>query len=248
MITQYILQLNNENHPLYADAAYRLYASLLEQLPPAEAQWLHEAGNCVSQYLRYDKVQGCAWVLNILRDEAAEVLRPVLDAITEIRVEQHTIPVQARSVTEIRMQDLLERGRTETAARATLTFRTATSFKQNGRYVIFPQERLILQSLMQRWNDVFPECVMADADAFDALLSGLHIVDYRLASTRYALKGIYIPGFTGSCILEARLALPLRELWNTLLAFADYAGIGMKTGLGMGGTEVQYRSARKGAV
>jgi CRISPR-associated endoribonuclease Cas6 len=242
MITQYIFRLDTTAHPLYVDSAYRLYAHLLEQLPPEEAEWLHESGGrSISQYIRYDKEQGCAWVLNILCDAVAQMLRPVLDAMDTITIEQHTIPVTSRTVQNVTLQDLLNHGRTTTDRRTTLCFRTTTSFKQSGRYTIFPQERLILQSLMQRWNEVFPECSMADEDAFDALLAGLHIVDYRLASGRFAMKGVYIPGFTGTCVVEARLALPLMELWHTLLEFARYAGIGIKTGLGMGGTEVQYR-------
>ena len=119
------------------------------------------------------------------------------------------------------------------------SFLTAASFKQNGRYVIFPQERLILQSLIMRWNEVFPQYVLEDEDAFQAILAGIHIVDYQLRTSRFHLKGIRIPGFIGSCIVEARLALPLMELWNTLLLFADYSGIGIKTGLGMGGLQVE---------
>lgn len=36
-----------------------------------------------------------------------------------------------------------------------------------------------------------------------------------------------------------RLALPLLELWNALLSFAPYGGIGIKTTLGMGGVSVE---------
>ena len=36
-----------------------------------------------------------------------------------------------------------------------------------------------------------------------------------------------------------RLALPLLELWNALLSFAPYGGIGIKTALGMGGVSVE---------
>ena len=46
MITRHILILEAlPEHPLYADAAYRLYAFLLEQLPAEESEWLHEEGN-----------------------------------------------------------------------------------------------------------------------------------------------------------------------------------------------------------
>ena len=34
-------------------------------------------------------------------------------------------------------------------------------------------------------------------------------------------------------------AMPLLELWNALLSFAPYGGIGIKTSLGMGGVAVE---------
>lgn len=65
---------------------------------------------------------------------------------------------------------------------------------------------------------------------------GLHIVDYNLRTTRYPLKETRIPSFQGSVTVEAHLAPPLLELWNALLSFAPYGGVGIKTTLGMGGT------------
>ena len=54
-----------------------------------------------------------------------------------------------------------------------------------------------------------------------------------------SIKNTRIPGFVGSAVVEARLALPLLELWNALLSFAPYGGIGIKTTLGMGGVSVE---------
>lgn len=48
------------------------------------------------------------------------------------------------------------------------------------------------------------------------------------------LKETKISGFRGTVTLSARLSPPLLELWRILLAFAPYAGIGIKTSLGMG--------------
>lgn len=242
MITQFVLTIQGDPlHRLYADSAYRLYAYLLEQLPVDEATWLHEIGSsAVNQFLQFHKETGnYIWTVNVLSHEAASVLRPVLATIQTIQIESQLFAVLSHSDTTVTLAQLLEKGRTATGNRSKISFITPTSFKQNGRYTIFPQERLILQSLIMRWNEVFPNCILDDEDAFHALLSGIHIVDYRLKSTRFLLKGIRIPGFTGECGIEAKLALPLLELWNTLLVFGNYAGVGMKTGLGMGGVQIR---------
>lgn len=103
---------------------------------------------------------------------------------------------------------------------------------------------LVLQSLIQHWNSAFPECALTDPDAFQALAQGLRILDYDLRTTRYLLKEARIPAFRGSMTLEARLAPPLLALWNALLTFAPFGGIGIKTTLGMGGTEAEFIPAR----
>lgn len=242
MITQYVICIESIlGHPLYAESAYRLYAHLLEQLPQEEAIWLHQTGGRgISQFLQYDKEnKRYVWTINILLENAAAILRPVLDSLQEVSIENQAFPILNKAIREVTLESLLRQGREETGHRTTIFFCTQTAFKQNDRYVIFPQERLILQSLITRWNEVFPMCSMEDEDAFDAVLAGIHIVDYRLRSARFFLKNVRIPGFTGSCVIEAKLALPLLELWNTLLLFANYAGVGIKTGLGMGGIQTQ---------
>ena len=134
---------------------------------------------------------------------------------------------------------LLLAAREEPASRTRLWFRTPCAFKQAGRYAIYPQEFLLLQSLVLHWNTAFPDCQLSDPDALDAILRGLRILDYNLHTVSYPIKNTRIPGFVGSAVVEARLALPLLELWNALLSFAPYGGIGIKTALGMGGVSVE---------
>lgn len=99
-----------------------------------------------------------------------------------------------------------------------MIFQSPCAFKQAGRYAIYPQENLILQSLITHWNTTFPEYALTDSDALQALQQGLHIVDYNLHTTRYLLKETRIPSFLGNVTVEAHLAPPLLELWNTLLS------------------------------
>ena len=243
MIIQWVLSfMPISGHSLYADSAYRLYAFLLEQLSSEDACWLHEIGRgVVNQYLCFSKEdQRYLWTVNILSPEVASLLCPILEKIPEIQIENQHFPIIERAFFEIGPEEFVKKGRQLTQSRASLRFLTPTAFRQSGRYTIFPQEKLIVQSLIAHWNEVFPEYPLNDEDAFQVLLSGVHIVDYQLRTSRFSLKGVKIPGFVGSCILDAKLPLPLLELWNTLLLFADYSGIGIKTGLGMGGVHVQW--------
>lgn len=227
--------------------AYRLYGWLLEQLPAVLGTELHEQGeHPISHFLCFSpEKRTLVWTVNLLTDAVRQAAVPVLEQVQTIQL--HELPLQAALLQppqSISAQQLILAGREQSANRAKLLFASPCAFKQNGRYAIFPQETLVLQSLLQHWNSAFPEFALTDPDAFQALAQGLRIIDYDLRTTRYFLKETRIPAFRGSITMEAHLAPPLLELWNALLTFAPFGGVGIKTTLGMGGTETAFLSPR----
>ena len=186
--------------------------------------------------------QSLIWTVNLLNDAARQVISPVLESAKEIPLHELALPVSEVHVSSaVSAAEIIRAGRSCSENRAKLIFQSPCAFKQSGRYTIFPQETLLLQSLIAHWNAAFPEYALIDSDALQALQQGLHIVDYNLHTTRYLLKETRIPSFLGNVTVEAHLAPPLLELWNTLLSFAPYGGIGIKTTLGMGGTTTAFQ-------
>lgn len=221
--------------------AYRLYSWLLEQLPAQAADQLHgDTSHPVTQFLQYSRERRAAvWTLNLRGELLCTQALPLLQSLEQIELQDAVLGAQLLGVSQpMTAQALLAAGRANLSGRTRLELLSPCAFKQAGRYAIYPQETLLLQSLTAHWNDAFPELPITDEDALAALLRGVHIVDYCLHTVRYGVKGARIPGALGSLTLEARLPLPLLELWNTLLAFAPYSGIGIKTTLGMGGVQV----------
>lgn len=243
MIFQYRFQLIQPNEkPIPSFWAYKLYAWMLEQLSTEIGDEMHQQGERpISQYIYFDRQQNASyWIVNLLNDDMAEWFSPILSQAEQMDLHCGTILIKKSSTDCVYRPDLfLQQGAQASASKTELYFLTPTAFRQAGRYVIFPQERLLVQSLVLRWNYLFPEYALADEDAIRFLIEGLHIVDYSLRSTRYSLKKNKIPSFYGKVILESKLSLPLQELWQTLLAFAPYSGIGIKTALGMGGVSIQ---------
>lgn len=181
------------------------------------------------------------WTVNLLNDAARQIVFPVLESAKEIPLHELTLPVsEVRTFPAISAEELIRSGRSRSETRAKIAFLSPCAFKQSGRYTIFPQETLLLQSLIAHWNAAFPEYALIDSDALQALQQGLHIVDYNLHTTRYLLKETRIPAFQGNVTIEARLAPPLLELWNALLSFASHGGVGIKTTLGMGGAATDF--------
>lgn len=242
MIVQVRLKLQEGPHQVQATLAYPLYAWLLSQIPESAGDQLHEPGTrAVSQHLWRDPQTGEPWwIVTLLNDETVQLFLPILETRDQARLHQGFLPFASRQVE--RLDDahaLVQRAQQlPQTERFALELVTPTAFKQEGRYAIFPQESLVLHSLVSRWELSFPDVPLSDPDAMQALQRGLHIVDYRLQTLRHSLKQTRIPSFVGRIVLEARLPAPLMEVFKTLYCFAPYAGMGIKTALGMGGVHV----------
>ena len=240
MIQQHRIALDVGTMQVGATLAYPLYAWLLSCIPHEAGELLHDDGaKPISQYV-YRDGETFWWVVNLLTDDAITLFAPVFEEKKAAALHLSSLPFMQHTVeTFDSPQAIVSRAQAlPDVNRFQLTLLTPTAFKQQGRYVIFPQESLILQSLIHRWDMCFPEYPLDDSDAFQALLQGIRIADYTLRTMRHPLKQAKIPSFQGRLILEAHLPAPLMEIWKTLYVFAPYAGLGIKTALGMGGIKV----------
>ncbi len=235
MITQYKFKLAASTEYIQPNLAYRLYAWLLDRLSSEEAEKFHAPEtSCLNQYICRD-----VWTVNLLGETAANTVGEILENVAEIELDVCKLHLNKLSCETIQgAESLLLLGQKHAHSLTRLDFRSPTSFKSGGRYMIYPREELLIQSLVNRWNECFPEYTLSDEEALAELQSGIHIVDYRLRTCRYRLKGASIPAFVGDIALEARLPIVLRDVWNSLLCFSEYRGVGIKTTLGMGGTKV----------
>ena len=241
MITQYQFSLQAQE-PLPSFWAYRLYASILELIPDEDAEFLHQQGEKpLSHFLQYNKNdEASIWTINLLSEEMDNIFAPVLDHLSQIELDTGLVQITRSKKESISGPEKLLSCSKENPSSDRyhkLFFKTPTAFKQSGRYTIFPTVPLLLQSMVNKWNQAFPQLILEDEEALHMLESGLFLTDYSLRSCRYPLKNVKIPGFVGSITMESRLSPPMLELWKLLLAIAPYSGIGIKTTLGMGGTE-----------
>ena len=223
--------------------AYRLYAALLERAPARFGAGAHRDGvTPVSQFL-VPGGDGLLWTVNLLGEESEAALVPVLASAEAFHLEKDRadLAVASRTAETVAdVEDLLLRG-AHHGELFRLGFRTAAAFKSRGQYLNLPTARLILQSLVKKWNGCFPDCPIEDEDGegLEALAAGLRCREFRLQNRMYYLKGSSIPGFVGDLTLENRLDGFQRDLTGALLLFAGYAGVGIKTALGMGGVDVE---------
>lgn len=144
---------------------YKLYAWLLTQIPSAAAEALHsQQDHPISQFVTFDKEKDTSiWNIHLLSTEASALFAPAIESIETISLHTGEISVVSKlPKTEIQFEDIIRQARQIASSCMEIQFRSAASFKQNGRYVIFPQEKLILQSLVNRWNSFCEEYPLCD--------------------------------------------------------------------------------------
>ena len=221
-----------------------LHGALMERLPGDYAAYLHtENLRPYSQSIRWDRETGrVLWRIGTLDRTAGEIIGGVLHGIGSIHLRQkgYSIDVQnIQCIAQRSYQDIAdEYFRAETAPRgAEIHFLTPTSFKQGGAYIILPESALILQSLLTRWNRFCPDIRIEEDDLAQILALHTRLTRYALRSAAFSVEGYSIRGFRGQIALQFTGSDMVRRILGTLLAFAPYAGIGIKTALGMGAAE-----------
>lgn len=120
-------------------------------------------------------------------------------------------------------------------------FMTPTAFKSEGSYFFWPQLEKIYRSLMKRYDAFAENETMYDEEVFQQLVQYSEIIKYDIRSTLFHLEGVKIPSFVGSIVVKVKGPQPLVNLANVLWHYAEYAGVGIKTAIGMGTTQIIER-------
>ena len=129
-----------------------------------------------------------------------------------------------------------------------LEFHTPTAFSSNVRNVVrlFPEPALVFRSLGKRWNTHAGERFAIDDELLQELCDGIRVERYAL-ETREAPLGprTRSKGFIGTCEYSAgrRGATDCRRFLRLLAEFAFFAGVGLRTTMGMGQVSLASRGS-----
>lgn len=127
--------------------------------------------------------------------------------------------------------------------RVALAFMSPTAFRSGGYNALFPLPRLIWQSANRAWSEVSR---VDFGDDIHLLADGcVHASRFDLSTHILHFDRSRQLGVVGSC--EYMLATDdhdLRRALHLLARFCEYAGLGMKTTMGMG--QVRFGGARGG--
>lgn len=116
-----------------------------------------------------------------------------------------------------------------------LDFLSPTSFKQQQTIQPFPLPELVFGSLLRRWNTFAPEDLHFSPPVWQGLVSAFDLKTHALK-----LEGGGEIGAVGQ--IRYRFAEPEQARIATILAhFAFFSGVGRKTAMGMGQTQLANR-------
>lgn len=127
----------------------------------------------------------------------------------------------------------------EPVKRFDLQFITPTAFAQDSTHLPLPVPALMFRSWLERWNHFAP--VYLGGDELIAYLSNAITIKHHKIQTRSLVlhKG-YVNGFVGDVSLQLiRADELLANVANLLVHYAQFAGTGIKTRLGMGQTAIK---------
>jgi CRISPR-associated endoribonuclease Cas6 len=130
-------------------------------------------------------------------------------------------------------------------AKVCVNFRSPTSFRRNGTQLLLPETGLVVESLLRRWNRIGD----VELDADERVLSeALRISQYNLSTSLVPFDKYPIIGFRGE--LQYSLAKDVdpyhQGILRALFRFAEYAGIGYKTTMGMGEVRTRCYAEERG--
>lgn len=211
---------------------------LMELIAPDYAEYLHE--NALHPFsLHVDQTEnGGVLSVSALTAEAAGQIMPPLRSLKTAYLSQKDdeLTFGAQSEQTVSYHELFRRHYIhEDAARLiVLDFTAPTAFKSAGQYVNMPSARLIVSGLAKRYDAT---CGIHDTvydTLFEEIEQRVTVSAFRIRSASFPMEGVRIPAFMGQVTLKVSGNQTFRSYVNMLCEYAQYAGIGIKTGLGMG--------------
>lgn len=133
-----------------------------------------------------------------------------------------------------------------TIPRVNLRFTTPTAFAQSqGIHLPLPLPHLMFRSWLERWNHFAP-VYLGSYDLMAYLDQSVALKHHKIKTRTFQLYRGYINGFTGEIVLQilGKTDPLLANVAHLLIRYAEFAGTGIKTRLGMGKTEVTLRTTR----
>ena len=237
MLAEFKMKLDTDQE-LSVQKSSLFHGALMELLTPEYTDYLHESRlHPYAQHLER-KDGEWYWVVSTLNTEAKEqIIDHTLAELQKVKIDkiQAEVTIAETECRTLAYKDLARQFyMTDSSRYINLHFCTPVSFKQKGRYLIYPDIRCIYQSLMSKYDAATSPGSMLDEETLEQLCEDTKIIQYDLKSTSFALEGVRIPSFIGRMKIKLDGTQTLANFANMLFEFGTFSGVGVKNSLGMG--------------
>lgn len=246
MLAELKMEIETDNTDFGYYQSSNMQGILMENIDTSYATYLHEQRyNPYSQHLEIGEKK--YWVIKTLKKEAYEqVILPLLDVNfqdVELKKKNIHIKINKKEVKIKPKKELLDKFYSNDVNRIiNMELLTPTAFKSCGEYIIMPELRLIYQNLTNKYGFSCEDMEMCDSDVLEELSSNSKIINYRLNSTFFQMEGVKIPSFRGKMGIKINGTDTMAKYARLLMEFGEYAGVGIKTAMGMGAMRIVERS------
>ena len=227
-------------HPFFSSV---LHGIMMEHINTEYATKLHESTlHPYRQYVFYDAKQDTTiWrVIGLNQEAIINILEPLFHLPEQVfvRQQQKYLQITDRIIYDETSYDFLYEifleAPTSTVKSVNLDFITSASFKSQGEYIPFPDTSRFFKGLLRRWNTFSTNYPIKGDNLADSLASLFKVCDYHLKFSPYRIERVQIPAFKGHYTLRPNTKHPRFPIAMLLLAYGEFAGMGIKTSLGMG--------------
>ena len=237
--------MRTEGQPsaLNSNCGSLMQGALMQKIDYAYGEILHRSERKpYSQYLLCGASE-TRWILQTLTEEAESEIWVKTGAAhwDTIYLEQKDLQLTIHGLTRtcLSEDELLQKTFfADCPRRAKIRFVTPAAFKTAGEYQNFPTVRHVFQSLIQKFDAVSTDVAVGSEQVLEDIQQHTKVVGYNLRSTLFSVEGIKIPSFLGSMSFLLTGPQQLVNLTHMLLLFGTYAGVGIKTAMGMGGMQM----------
>ncbi|MBX9690322.1 MAG: CRISPR system precrRNA processing endoribonuclease RAMP protein Cas6 [Candidatus Obscuribacterales bacterium] len=233
--------LDSENDPLKRSPARGalMHGVLMQALQDSS---LHQDSRLrpYSQNLVYQSPGEYKWTINVLNDAAAaSVSSWLLSNPSSICIEHYELELQISKIEKcasLTYVEFLEQALSALPPKyASFEFLSPFFFKKARSKMPhpYPEARLILQNALAKWNEFSDAGRFAEPEILEEASQHISLQFFRLHSKRIDMDGIKFSAAEGSVSFKIQKT-ELRQLMHLAGKYAEFAGLGAKTALGLG--------------
>ena len=229
------------------EALHGAFFHLLKDRDPASATHFHEAVakpftiGVIGSGKIGAMATGQEWQIGIngLTDGANTAIDEAFAKGTTVTLGKSTHRI-ARIATEesATFEELVESGFAGSWTKVSLEALSATSFRRSGRQILWPDPGLVFGTLQKRWTEF--SSVAPDPSLMERWLEDVLVTQFNVHTVVETFDRYKIIGFVGRVDygVHAGASHYTRGWCRALAMFANYAGVGYKTTMGMGRVRV----------